>query len=514
MSVHGRDDAPTAQQRLHPDRALPADPGVRALARRILDRTAALPIVSMHGHVDVDMLADDEAFSDPSSLLVSPDHYLVRMLVSQSTAPGAVRDSGVRTVADLGAGASRGAAVETDPRAIWRRFCAGWPALRGTPTRFWLEHVLAEVFEAPQRPSPETADALYDHIADRLGRPEYRPRALFERFGIELLATTDPATSDLAGHGRLAADGWGDRVIPTFRPDPLLEPVRGDWTRQLDALSESAGIDAHDYDGYVDALRARRRAFADAGARASDHGHRSAVMAPLETDEARRLFAAARDGGIDPASASAFTGHMLFAMAEMATDDGLVMQLHPGVMRDHDRGAAERFGHDIGYDVPVAAEFTRALRPVLEAFGHHEDFRLIVFTVDETVYSRELAPLAGVYPAMRLGAPWWFLDTPDAMRRFREAIGDTAGLRNTSGFVDDTRAFCSIPARHDLSRRIDAGHLARLVAEHRLDLDEAIESAVELAYTLPRESYPAPRRAGAAQAAAGAVSHPASEALA
>lgn len=505
MPVHGGNDAPSPELRLHPDRALPADPVVRGIARTILARTAALPIVSMHGHVDAEMLARDEAFADPSSLLVSPDHYLVRMLVSQSTTPGPVRDSGVRTVADLGAGASHGAAVESDPRAIWRRFCAGWAALRGTPTRYWLEHVLTEVFQAPHKPAPGTADALYDHIADRLTQPEFRPRALFERFGIEILATTDPATSDLGAHARLAAEGWGERVIPTFRPDPLLEPAREDWGRQLDALSRSADIDAHTYEGYLAALRARRRAFIDAGARATDHGHRSAAMTPLDPTDARELFDSAREGGIDADAASAFTAHMLFQMAGMATEDGLVMQLHPGVLRDHDRGVGARFGHDIGYDVPVAGEFTHALRPALEAFGHHEDFRLIVFTVDETLYSRELAPLAGVYPALRLGAPWWFLDTPDAMRRFREAVGDTAGLRNTSGFVDDTRAFCSIPARHDLSRRIDAGHLARLVAEHRLDLDEAIESAVELAYTLPRESYPAPRRDGVARPTAAAA---------
>ncbi|TQK20920.1 glucuronate isomerase [Microbacterium sp. SLBN-154] len=505
MPVHGGNDAPFSQPRLHPDRALPADPGIRGIARTILAQTATLPIVSMHGHVDAEMLARDEAFADPSSLLVSPDHYLVRMLVSQSTAPGPVRDSGVRTVADLGAGASRGAVVETDPRAIWRRFCAGWAALRGTPTRYWLEHVLTEVFESPRKPSPDTADALYDHIADQLTRPEFRPRALFERFGIEVLATTDPATSALDAHARLAGEGWGERVIPTFRPDPLLEPARGDWVQQLEALSESADTDAHTYEGYLAALRARRQAFLDAGARATDHGHRSATMAPLDRVDARRLFDAARASEIDADAAAAFTGHMLFQMAEMATEDGLVMQLHPGVMRDHDRGVGERFGHDIGYDVPVAGEFTHALRPALEAFGHHDNFRLIVFTVDETLYSRELAPLAGVYPALRLGAPWWFLDTPDAMRRFREAVGDTAGLRNTSGFVDDTRAFCSIPARHDLSRRIDAGHLARLVAEHRLDLDEAMESAVELAYTLPRESYPAPRRDDVVRPAAAAA---------
>ena len=473
---------------LHPDRALPAEPEVRSIARGILATTASLPIVSMHGHVEAEMLAADQPFTDPAHLLVTPDHYLVRMLVSQASAPGAVRDAGVRSVADLGIGPDG----ETDPRAIWRRFCAGWSALRGTPTRFWLEHVLAEVFEAPTAPSPETADALFDHLADRLSRPEYRPRALFDRFHIEVLATTDPAVSPLDAHARLAADGWGRRVIPTFRPDTLLEPARSDWQRLLAELSEVSGIDAHDYDGYLDALRERRRAFVRAGARASDHGHLSPDTTPLPAADARRIFDAARQGRTTPAASAAFTAHMLFQMAAMAADDGLVMQLHPGLLRDHDRGIAERYGHDIGYDVPVATEFTRALRPVLEAFGHHPGFRMIVFTVDETVYSRELAPLAGVYPALRLGAPWWFLDTPDAMRRFREATTDTAGLRNTSGFVDDTRAFCSIPARHDLSRRADAGFLARLVAEHRLDLDEALDAAVDLAYRIPQDSYPRP----------------------
>ncbi|MCR2824835.1 glucuronate isomerase [Microbacterium sp. zg.Y909] len=476
---------------LHPDRALPAEPGVRAVARTILSATAPLPIVSMHGHVDAEMLAADAPFTDPAHLLVTPDHYLVRMLVSQATAPGAVRDAGVRSVADLGVGPDG----ETDPRTIWRRFCAGWSSLRGTPTRFWLEHVLAEVFEAPVAPSSETADALFDHIADRLAQPQYRPRALFDRFNIEVLATTDAAVSSLAAHARLAADGWGRRVIPTFRPDALLEPARDDWRGLLDELSAVSGIDAHDYDGYLEALRQRRRAFVRAGARASDHGHLSPDTTPLPAAEARRVFDVARAGEATPAASAAFTAHMLFQMAEMASEDGLVMQLHPGVVRDHDRGIAARHGHDIGYDVPVATEFTRSLRPVLEAFGHHPDFRMIVFTVDETVYSRELAPLAGVYPALRLGAPWWFLDTPDAIRRFREATTDTAGLRNTSGFVDDTRAFCSIPARHDLSRRADAGFLARLVAEHRLDLDEALDAAVDLAYRIPQDSYARPTAA-------------------
>ncbi|QAY58916.1 glucuronate isomerase [Microbacterium protaetiae] len=478
-----------AAWRLHPDRVLPAEPGMRALARRILDATASLPIVSMHGHVDAAVLADDAAFTDPATLLVAPDHYIVRMLVSQATAPGPIRDAGVRSAADLGMGTGP---VETDPRTIWRRFCAGWPALRGTPSRLWLEHVLVEVFGAPVAPSPATADLLFDHLSDRLAQPEYRPRALFERFGIELLATTDAATDTLEAHARLRADGWGDSVVPTFRPDALLEAGRSGWRDELDRLGALTGLDTGSYDGYLDALRARRRAFIAAGARATDHGHLSPDTTPLAELDARALFARARQAPLPDADARAFTAHMLFQMALMSADDGLVMQLHTGVLRDHDRPSAARHGHDIGFDIPVQTSFTRALRPVLEEFGHHPDFHLVVFTVDETAYSRELAPLAGAYPALRLGAPWWFLDAPEAMARFRAAVTETAGFGNTSGFVDDTRAFCSIPARHDLARRADASFLARLVAEHRLDLDEATDTAVALAYTLARDAYPAP----------------------
>lgn len=490
--------SPTLAWTLSPDRALPAEPVVRALARTVFDATRSLPIVSPHGHVDATLLADDEPFPNPAALLVTPDHYLVRMLVSQATVPGPIRDAGVRSVADLGVGRPDDPSVERDPRTIWRRFCAGWPALRGTPTRFWLEHVLVEVFGAPEPPSPAGADALYAHLCDRLAHPDFRPRAMFERFGIELLATTDPATSTLDAHRRLAADGWGGRVVPTFRPDVLLEAGRVGWRPAIAALEAASGVDASRYDGYLDALRAQRRRFVRHGARATDHGHVSADTRPMSETDAAALYARAREGALTPAEAAAFTAHMLFEMARMSTEDGLVMQLHPGVLRDHDRARAARSGHDLGYDIPVATEFTRQLRPVLEAFGSHEDFRLIVFTVDETAYARELGPLAGVYPALRLGAPWWFLDAPDAMARFRAATTETAGFCNTSGFVDDTRAFCSIPARHDLSRRADAAFLARLVAEHRLSLDEACEVAVDLAYRLPLLSYPVPTAGGRA----------------
>jgi glucuronate isomerase len=466
---------------LHPDRALPADPVTRPIAREIYAATQDLPIVSMHGHVDVAAFADDEPFGDPSQLLVVPDHYLTRMLVSQG-----------ETLPRLGVGSTADEPAETDPRAIWRRFCAGWKHFRGTPTRYWLEHELVEIFGVTQPPSTETADAIYDEITARLAEPGFRPRALLDRFSIEVIATTDPAWSTLDDHARLAADGYGERVLPTFRPDPLLHLDRPSWRDDVARLAEASGVDVTSYDRYLEALRSQRARFKAAGARATDHGHLAADTMPLPDGEARRVFDAALRGEVTDLDAAAFSGHMLFQMAAMSAEDGLVMQLHPGVLRDHASGPAAAFGPDKGYDIPVVTEFTRGLRPLLDAFGHHPGLRLIAFTVDEDTYSRELAPLAGVYPALRLGAPWWFLDAPDAMRRFREAATETAGFSNMSGFVDDTRAFCSIPARHDLARRVDAGYLARLVAEHRLDVEEAVDTAVDLAYRLPLAAYPRP----------------------
>ncbi|PFG41994.1 glucuronate isomerase [Isoptericola jiangsuensis] len=466
---------------LHPDRALPADPTTRGIAREVYAATKDLPIVSMHGHVPVEWFTQDTSFGDPAQLFVVPDHYLTRMLVSQG-----------ETLPRLGVGSTADEAVETDPREVWRRFCAGWKHFRGTPTRYWLEHALVEIFGVTQRPSAETADALYDQVAARIAEPGFRPRALLDTFGIEVIATTDPAWSSLEDHTRLAKDGYGERVLPTFRPDPLLHLDRATWRDEVALLGAAAGTDVTSYAAYLDALRAQRQKFVEAGARATDHGHLWADTTPLDDAEARRIFDAALAGEVTADEARAFSGHMLFQMAAMSAEDGLVMQLHPGVLRDHASGPAATFGPDKGYDIPVVTEFTRSLRPLLDAFGHHPNFRVIAFTVDEDVYSRELGPLAGVYPALKLGAPWWFLDAPEAMRRFRESATETAGFSNMSGFVDDTRAFCSIPARHDLARRVDAGYLARLVAEHRLDLDEAVDTAVDLAYRSALASYPRP----------------------
>jgi glucuronate isomerase len=452
---------------------------LRGIAREIYQAVAALPIISMHGHIDVGAIRRNEAFGDPAQLFIIPDHYLVRMLVSQGFRSAQL---GVRPVDPHGS-------YEKDHRLIWRRFAENWKLFRGTPTRYWLEHELVEVFGVTQEPSAATADTIYDQLSETLAGDEFRIRPLFDRFNIEVLSTTDQADSDLADHAALAAEGWGSRVIPTFRPDSLFYPDRPTWRDSVASLAFRSGVEIADYWSFLKAVEQRRFAFVEAGALATDHGHNTADTTPLEPAQAQRIFAAALDEPVDAATSEAFAAHMLFESARMSVEDGLVMQLHPGVLRNHSDEIYALLGPDNGFDIPGSVEFTRNLRPLLNAFGLEPRFRLIVFTTDETVYSRELAPIAGAYSSVRLGAPWWFLDSPDGMARFREAVTETAGFYNTSGFVDDTRAFASIPARHDLARRVDAGFLAKLVGEHRLTLDEATETAVDLTYNLPRTSY-------------------------
>ncbi len=466
---------------LDDDRLLPADPRSRAVARELYAAVRDLPLVSMHGHVEAAVLATDEPFPDPAQLLVVPDHYVTRMLVSQGA-----------TLESLGVPRLDGGPVETDMRAVWRRFCAGWHLFRGTPSRLWLEHELHDVFGVRVQPSADTADQLYDQVAERLARPEFRPRSLFDAFRLEILATTDSPTSDLAQHAAIAASDWPGVVVPTFRPDALVHLDRRGWKNDVELLAEVSGVATETYAGFLAALEQRREAFVRAGARATDHGHATADTTPLERPDAERLYADGLRGALDPAGARAFAAHMLFEMGRMSAQDGLVMQVHPGVLRNHDPAVHARFGPDRGFDIPTAVDFVHGLQPLLAAFGTAGRFRCIAFTIDETTYSRELAPLAGAYPSLRVGVPWWFLDSPQAMRRFREAVTETAGFYNTSGFVDDTRAFASIPARHDVARRVDCGFLADLVTGGVLPLDEAHETAVDLAVGIARTAYAAP----------------------
>jgi glucuronate isomerase len=474
MTVDARDSEISA------DVLLPADPRVRDIAREIYACARDLPIISPHGHVDPGILADDEPFGDPAKLFVVPDHYVTRMLVSQGVRPG-----------ELGVPRVDGGPVEADPRVIWRKLAEHWHLFRGTPSKLWLERTFAGVFGVHTPLRPDTADAIYDELSARLAEPEYRPRALFARFNLEVLATTESPLDELTRHAKLAADGWGGpggRVITTFRPDDLVDLEWAGWPERVVRLGEMTGCDTSTYDGFLEALRHRRQTFIAAGATCSDHGHPTARTA--SEPDAQGIFRRGLLGEpVSAAEAEAFRGHMLLEFAKMSVDDGLVMQLHPGAVRNHNTWLHATHGRDVGGDIPQATEYTQALRPLLDAFGNDPRFRVVVYTLDEHNFSREIAPLAGGYSAMFVGAPWWFLDAPEALRRWREAVTETAGFYNTAGFVDDTRAYCSIPVRHDVARRVDAGFLARLVAEHRLTLDEASETIADLAYHLPKKIF-------------------------
>jgi len=463
---------------LHPDRLLPPDPAVRAIARRLYESVKDEPILSPHGHVPPAWIADDVAFTDPVSLLLSPDHYVTRLLHADGVN---LTDLGVPPGTPL---------PEAQARQAWRIFCSRWPLFSGTAMKYWMETVLVDVLGVAVRPSAETADAIYDQIAAVLADPGFRVRALMDRFRIEFIATTDDPCDDLAHHQALADDAsFHHRVTPTFRPDKYLEPARPDWPELTRRLGEVAGVDVSTFAGWLGAMRARRAFFKQHGAVSSDHAHLDAATQPLEMGDAKAAYAAALTGAIDAAQAKALQQTMLFEQARMATEDGLTMTLHPGVYRNHSTETFQRYGADVGADIPISCEFTRALHPLLDAFGNDPGLTLVLFTIDETVFSREIAPLAGFYPAVYYGVPWWFIDAPDAIKRFRAAATESAGLSRCSGFIDDTRAFLSIPARHDMARRLDCGYLAGLVADHRLAEDEALVAARQLVVDNPRKVF-------------------------
>ena len=467
----------TSELGLHPDRLLPSEPGLRTTARRLYESVKDLPIISPHGHVPAQWLAKDIPFNDPTSLLITPDHYVNRMLHAHGV-----------ELSELGV--AQPTLSESQSRDAFRTLCSYWSAYRGTPVRLWLDTQLGEVFDVKVQPSADTADQIYDQIATCIASPEFKPRALYEKFGIELLATTDDPCDDLAHHQFLRDDPtWHGRVIPTFRPDKYLEAAQPTWNADVDRLAEVSGIDTGTYEGLIAALENRRRYFKDHGAVSSDHSHFDARTDTLELSVAERIYAAARKGEVSESEATALRRHLVSEMARMACDDGLVMTLHPGVRRNHHLPTFEKYGADVGTDIPVQMEFTEALRPMLNRYGTHPNFQLVIFTIDETVFSREIAPLAGFYPSVFAGVPWWFLDAPEAIRRYRGAITESAGFAKTSGFIDDTRAFCSIPARHDMSRRLDAGFVAQLVGEHRLGEAEAIEVMHDLVVSNPRRAF-------------------------
>ncbi len=464
---------------LSPDRFFGPDPTQKEIARHLYGRVAGLPLICPHGHVDPRMFADpDYSFGSPADLLIIPDHYVFRMLYSQ----------GVPLEA-LGVPRRDGGPVESDHRKIWQTFADHFYLFRGTPTGIWLTQELVEVFGVTEKLTGASAMRIYDQIADCLARPEFRPRALFERFNIEVLATTDTAADPLIHHQAIRAAGWKGRVVPTFRPDAVVNLDAPGWRQNIEALSAASGIEVHSYRTLIAALENRRAFFKQMGATATDHAALTPATGELSVAEAEAIFSRALKGQATADDAARFTGHMLMEMARMSIEDGLVMQLHPGSFRNHNPEVFVRHGLDKGADIPIQTEYTRNLKPLLDKYGRDPRLTLILFTLDETTYSRELAPLAGHYPALRLGPPWWFHDSLNGMARYFDQVIETAGLYNTVGFNDDTRAFPSIPARHDVWRRAAANWLAGLVVRGIVDLEDAEEMAFDAAYGLAKKSY-------------------------
>jgi glucuronate isomerase len=463
---------------VHPDRLLPVDPPTRDLARRLYASVAELPIISPHGHTDPAWFAQDTPFANAWALFVQPDHYVYRMLYSQGV-----------TLEQLHIGRDPATVPLDEARAAWRLFAEHYHLFRGTPSRIWLDHCFSDVFGLQVRLGARTADHYFDVITARLATPELRPRALLDRFRIECIATTESPLDTLEHHAQLIRDGYGQRVITAYRPDAVVDPEFEGFVAHLERFAELTGEDTSTYAGYLAAHRKRREFFIRHGATSSDHGHPSAATANLSPTEAAALYERVRRGDSAPADAELFRAQMLTEMARMSLEDGLVLQIHPGSFRNHNRRVFERYGRDKGADIPMRTDYVRALKPLLDAVGNEPALSVIVFTLDESTYARELAPLAGHYPCLKLGPSWWFHDSPEGMRRFRRNVTETAGFYNTVGFNDDTRAFLSIPARHDVARRIDAGFLAELVAEHRLDPDEAFELIADLSYHFARRAY-------------------------
>jgi glucuronate isomerase len=459
---------------LHEDYLFPADAATRAIALRLYAAVRDLPLISPHGHTQAAWFARNQPFPDPAKLFVQPDHYVYRMLYSQGV-----------SLDDL----EIGVAELKNPRKVWHIFAEHYFLFRGTPTRLWLDYAFVELFGLDERLSAKNADFYYDTIAEKLLTPEFLPRALYERFHLEVLATTDSPLDSLDEHQVIRNSEWKARILPTFRPDAVVDPDFPGFRQNIAKLGELADEDTGSWAGYLLALEKGRAHFKQLGCTATDHGHPTARTANLSKQEAARLYAEILEGDAGAEKHELFRAQMLTEMAAMSVNDGLVMQIHPGSFRNHNRQIYERYGRDAGADIPTPTDYVFALRPLLDLYGNEPNLTLILFTLDESSYSRELAPLAGHYPCLRLGPPWWFYDSPEGMQRFRQATTETAGFYNTVGFNDDTRAFLSIPARHDVARRMDCGYLAKLVAEHRLDEDEAFEVAHDLAYNLVRKAY-------------------------
>lgn len=459
----------------HEDRLFPAEGVQRSIARELYAEVAQLPIISPHGHTEASWFSENKNFDSVSDLLVTPDHYLLRMFYSQGLD------------LSLFGLSKKDSDDKPSDQEVWHHFAKNFYLFRGTPSWLWLNHVFYNIFGLNKLLSLDTADFYFDKITAQLKTEAFKPRALLSQFSIEVLATTDHAMDDLLSHQKLV--GAKCRVLPTFRPDRLTNPEHPQHSLEMQRLKADKRYDIQSLKGFLTALKDRRDYFKSHGATATDHGHPDAFTCELSDGEAESLYQKILSGNIEAQTAKLFRGYMLFKMAEFSIEDGLVMQIHTGVYRNHNPWLYENYGADKGADMPTRSEFIHNLKPLLDRFGNNKSLNIILFTLDESTYSRELAPLAGHYPSIKLGPPWWFHDSPEGMRRFREQTLETAGFYNQVGFIDDTRAFFSIPARHDVARRMDCNILSRWVSEHRITFDEAVDTLKEITYSLPKRSF-------------------------
>lgn len=462
---------------LNEDRLFPIESSARTTCRTLYESVKDLPIISPHGHTDPSWFAINAPFSNPTELLLKPDHYVLRMLYSQGL-----------SMEELGIQPRQGS-CEQDPRVIWKRFAKHYHVFNGTPSKMWLDFVFVKAFNIDVKLSENTAEHYYEVIDSALKTSAFLPRNLFDNYKIELLSTTESPLDNLLHHQTILESDWNGRVISAFRPDPIVDPEYRGFSRNLDTLAALTNEDCESFKSYLSAISIRRAYFKRLGVTSTDHGHPTANTADLAEFECEQLFRKVRQDQFSAAEAEMFRAQMLTEMAKMSLDDGLVMQIHPGSFRNHNTALFDRFGPDKGADIPMSTEYVKGLRPLLNKFGNRTDLTVILFTLDETVYSRELAPLAGHYPILKLGPPWWFHDSPEGMLRFRQNMTETAGFYNTVGFNDDTRAFLSIPARHDVARRMDCHFLANLVAQHRIDMSDALDIAKALSYDLVKQAY-------------------------
>jgi len=463
---------------LNEDRYFNPDPTIRKYAREIYESIKNLPIVSPHGHVDPQIFVDNKSFPNPTQLFLIPDHYIYRMLYSQ----------GIK-MESLGIPTLDGTQVEKDPRKIWQLFAENYHLFLGTPSGNWLAYEFNKIFGIEEKPNKENAQKIYDHIQEKLNTKDFLPRTLFEKFNIEVLSTTDSASDSLIQHKQIKESGWTKKIIPCFRPDAVTDLNAKNWKGNLSVLEKSVGYEINNYKKFIQALEERRKYFKVHGATSTDHGVFSPYTHQLSYQEADGIFTRALNEKLNPDDAKLFTANILMEMARMSAEDGLTMQIHPGSYRNHNQIIFDKYGLDKGCDIPMQTEYTFNLKELLNKYGNNSELTIIVFTLDETTYSRELAPLAGHYPAMKLGPAWWFHDSLEGMIRFRRMVSETAGFYNTVGFNDDTRAFLSIPARHDLARRVDSNYLGELAAKHIINFSEALVVAKDLTYNLVKKAY-------------------------